>query len=244
MSELARSSEQVSTDEGMILKLSSCQGGLDQTELGQTASVEHVSPDLPARPGKPSQMEIEAAVRTLIKAAGDNPAREGLIDTPARVARAYDEWFSGYAIDPTALLSRTFAEAESYRETVLLCDIPLVSTCEHHMAPIIGVAHVGYRPRDRVVGISKLSRLVDAYSRRLQLQERLTQQIGMTLWEVLAPHGVAVVIDATHGCMATRGVNQRGVTMRTECWLGDFREDRDLRRDFLTSVRDARAGER
>ena len=188
-------------------------------------------------------MEIEAAVRTLIKAAGDNPAREGLVDTPARVARAYDEWFSGYAIDPTALLSRTFAEAESYRETVLLCDIPLVSTCEHHMAPIIGVAHVGYRPRDRVVGISKLSRLVDAYSRRLQLQERLTQQIGMTLWEVLAPRGVAVVIDATHGCMATRGVNQRGVTMRTECWLGDFREDRDLRRDFLTSVRDARAGE-
>ncbi len=189
-------------------------------------------------------MDIEAAVRTLIRAAGDNPEREGLVDTPARVARAYREWFSGYAIDPVALLSRTFTEAESYQETVLLCDIPLVSTCEHHMAPILGVAHVGYRPRDRVVGISKLSRLVDAFSRRLQLQERLTQQIAMTLSEALAPRGVAVVIDATHGCMATRGVNQRGITMRTECWLGDFQEDRDLRRDFLTSINDARASAR
>lgn len=194
--------------------------------------------------GKPSPVEIEAAVRTLIRAAGDNPEREGLVDTPARVARAYREWFSGYAVDPAALLERTFCEAEAYQETVLLCDIPLVSTCEHHMAPIIGVAHVGYRPRDRVVGISKLSRLVEAFARRLQLQERLTQEIGATLWEVLAPRGVAVVIDATHGCMATRGVNQRGVTMRTECWRGDFHEDRGLRREFLASVRDARAGAR
>lgn len=189
-------------------------------------------------------MEIEAAVRTLIRAAGDNPGREGLIDTPARVARAYREWFSGYAIDPATLLNQTFTEAASYQETVLLCDIPLVSTCEHHMAPILGVAHVGYRPRDRVVGISKLSRLVDAFARRLQLQERLTQEIGMTLWDVLEPRGVAVVIDATHGCMATRGVNQRGVTMRTECWLGHFQNDRDLRRDFLASISDARAGGR
>ncbi|KPF77602.1 GTP cyclohydrolase [alpha proteobacterium AAP81b] len=190
----------------------------------------------------PSPTEIEAAVQTLIRATGDNPEREGLVDTPARVARAYGEWFSGYAIDPVALLSRTFTEVDAYQETVLLSGIPLVSTCEHHMAPIIGVAHIGYRPHDRVVGISKLSRLVDAFARRLQLQERLTRQIGVTLWEVLAPRGVAVVIDASHGCMATRGVNQREVTMRTECWLGDFREDRDLCRDFLASIRDARAG--
>lgn len=210
----------------------------------QTDLAEPVTPDTIAMHAKPSRMDIEAAVRTLIRAAGDNPEREGLVDTPARVARAYREWFSGYAIDPAAVLSRTFSEAEAYQETVLLCDIPLVSTCEHHMAPIIGVAHVGYRPRGRVVGISKLSRLVDAFSRRLQLQERLTQQIGMTLWEVLAPRGVAVVIDATHGCMATRGVNQRGVTMRTECWLGDFEEDRDLRRDILASISDARASAR
>ncbi|MBY0519080.1 MAG: GTP cyclohydrolase I FolE [Sphingomonas sp.] len=214
-----------------FLKLSQCQTDI----AGQAAS------DLGARHGKPDRADIEGAVRTLIRAAGDNPDREGLVDTPARVARAYREWFSGYAINPAALLSRTFTEAESYQETVQLCNIPLVSTCEHHMAPIIGVAHVGYRPRERVVGISKLSRLVDAFSRRLQLQERLTKQIGIALWDALDPRGVAIVIDATHGCMATRGVNQRGVTMRTECWLGDFQEDRDLRRDFLTSVSDARA---
>lgn len=208
-----------------------------QPELtGQVAS------DFGATDEKPSRADIEAAVRTLIRAAGDNPERDGLVDTPARVARAYGEWFSGYAIDPAALLSRTFSDTGCYQETVLLCDIPMVSTCEHHMAPITGVAHVGHRPRDRVVGISKLSRLVDAYSRRLQLQERLTRQIGMTLWEVLAPCGVAVVIDATHGCMATRGVNQRGVTMRTECWLGDFQNDRDLRRHFLASISNARGG--
>lgn len=209
-----------------------------------TEFAEPAAPDERATPTRPSQIEIESAVRTLIRAAGDSPDREGLVDTPARVARAYREWFSGYAIDPAALLSRTFTEAESYQETVLLCDIPLVSTCEHHMAPILGVAHVGYRPRDRVVGISKLSRLVDAFSRRLQLQERLTRQIGTTLWDALAPRGVAVLIDATHGCMATRGVNQRAVMMRTECWLGDFEGDRDLRRDFLASVSDARASTR
>lgn len=210
----------------------------------QPELVEQAAPASGAMQEDVSPMEIEAAVRTLIRAAGDNPGREGLIDTPARVARAYREWFSGYAIDPATLLNQTFTEAASYQETVLLCDIPLVSTCEHHMAPILGVAHVGYRPRDRVVGISKLSRLVDAFARRLQLQERLTQEIGMTLWDVLEPRGVAVVIDATHGCMATRGVNQRGVTMRTECWLGHFQNDRDLRRDFLASISDARAGGR
>jgi len=163
----------------------------------------------PARPGR---AEVERAVRTLIAAAGDDPEREGLLETPARVARAYREWFAGYAVDPGALLDRMFTESGDYEETILLRSIPLVSTCEHHLAPIVGHAHVAYRPDGRVVGISKLSRLVDAYARRLQLQERLTRQIAGTLDEALEPRGVAVVIEATHGCMATRGVNQHGVS--------------------------------
>jgi GTP cyclohydrolase I len=175
-------------------------------------------------------------VRTLIAAAGDDPDRPGLVDTPARVARAYREWFSGYGIDPATVLERTFGEAEGYDETVLLRDIPLVSTCEHHLAPIVGKVHVAYRPRERVVGISKLSRLVDAYARRLQLQERLTRQIATTLFETLGARGVAVVIEASHGCMSTRGVNQHGVSMVTQCWLGDFRDDPALRRELLESL--------
>lgn len=193
------------------------------------------SADLPFwRPGPP---EVEWAVRTLIAAAGDDPSREGLRDTPARVARAYDEWFSGYGVDPKALLERVFGDAEDYQETVLLRSIPLVSTCEHHLAPIVGCAHVAYRPNGRVVGISKLSRLVDAYARRLQLQERLTNQIARTLDEALNPKGVAVVIEATHGCMTTRGVNQRGVSMVTKCWLGDFQRSAELRRELMDSLR-------
>lgn len=193
--------------------------------------------DAPARrPSRPGRAEIETAVRTLIAAAGDDPDREGVADTPGRVARAYKEWFSGYDADPARLLERTFAEAEGYDETILLRDIPLVSTCEHHLAPISGRAHVAYRPNDRVVGISKLSRLVDAYSRRLQLQERLTRQIATTLFETLQARGVAVVIEASHGCMSTRGVNQHGVSMVTKCWLGDFREDPALRRELLESL--------
>lgn len=185
---------------------------------------------------RPSRFEVERAVRTLIAAAGDDPAREGLADTPARVARAYAEWFSGYAIHPAALLERVFSEAEDYQETVLLKDIPLVSTCEHHLAPITGRAHVAYRPNGRVVGISKLARLVDAYARRLQLQERLTNQIARTLDEVLQPKGVAVIVEASHGCMSTRGVNQHGVSMVTKAWLGDFRADPDLRRELMSSI--------
>ena len=185
---------------------------------------------------RPGRTEIEQAVRTLIAAAGDDPHREGLAETPARVARAYAEWFSGYATDPAAILERTFGEAEDYEETILLKDIPLVSTCEHHLAPITGKAHVAYRPAGRVVGISKLSRLVDAFARRLQLQERLTVQIARTIEEVLKPKGVAVVVEASHGCMSTRGVNQHGVSMVTKCWLGDFRSDPDLRRDVLDSL--------
>jgi GTP cyclohydrolase I len=186
--------------------------------------------------GRPTRFEVERAVRTLITAAGDDPEREGLRDTPARVARAYREWFAGYAVDPRALLERVFGEAEDYEETVLLKDIPLVSTCEHHLAPITGRAHVAYRPDGRVVGISKLSRLVDAFARRLQLQERLTRQIARTLDEVLKPKGVAVIVEASHGCMTSRGVNQPGVAMVTKCWLGDFREDAELRRELMASI--------
>ena len=194
-------------------------------------------PAAPAPRRRPGRCEIETAVRTLIAAAGDDPAREGLADTPARVARAYGEWFAGYRTDPEALLERTFGEAEGYDETILLRDIPLVSTCEHHLAPITGKAHVAYRPDGRVVGISKLSRLVDAYARRLQLQERLTVQIAGTLDSTLRPKGVAVVIEAKHGCMSTRGVNQHGVPMVTKCWLGEFKTDSGLRRELLDSLR-------
>lgn len=186
---------------------------------------------------RPGALEIERAVRTLIAATGDDPLREGLLDTPARVARAYAEWFAGYRVDPKSFLGRVFEETEGYEETVLLRDIPLVSTCEHHMAPITGKAHVAYRPNGRVVGISKLSRLVDAYARRLQLQERLTKQIADALDEVLRPKGVAVVIEASHGCMSTRGVNQHGISMVTKCWLGDFKRDDRLRRELMESIR-------
>jgi GTP cyclohydrolase IA len=186
---------------------------------------------------RPGQLEIERAVRTLIAAAGDDPSREGVRDTPARVAKAYSEWFAGYRIDPKSILNQLFDETEGYEETVLLRDIPLVSTCEHHMAPITGRAHVAYRPNGRVVGISKLSRLVDGYARRLQLQERLTNQIAHALDEVLQPKGVAVVVEATHGCMSTRGVNQHGISMVTKCWLGEFKTDEALRRDLMDSIR-------
>lgn len=202
--------------------------------LGQMVLAERA--ELSAGPRRPGQPEIEAAIRTLIAATGDDPNREGLLDTPTRVARAYREWFAGYAINPASLLERTFGEAEGYDDTVLLRSIPLVSTCEHHLAPIMGVAHVGYRPATRVVGISKLSRLVDAYARRLQLQERLTRQIADTLYEVLRPRGVAVVIEASHGCMESRGVRQHDVSMVTKCWLGDFRDDPALRRELMESL--------
>ncbi|MGH6705467.1 MAG: GTP cyclohydrolase I FolE [Sphingomicrobium sp.] len=195
------------------------------------------SRDVETDDAHPPKSPVEQAVRTLIRAAGDDPDREGLRDTPARVARAYGEWFAGYAVDPNALLQRVFTDAEGYQETVLLRDIPFVSTCEHHLAPIMGKAHVAYRPNGRVVGISKLSRLVDAFARRLQLQERLTNQVARAIDEVLQPSGVAVIIEASHGCMTTRGVNQHGVSMVTKCWLGDFKTDPDLRRELMESVR-------
>lgn len=214
-----------------------------QTMDDRFAVVQEVSPICPdlALP-RPTQADVEAAVRTLIAATGDDPRRQGLIDTPARVARAYGEWFAGYQQEPSQILSRTFDEAQGYQEMVLLRSIPLVSTCEHHMAPIIGKAHIAYRPRNRVVGISKLSRLVDAFARRLQLQERLTQQIAQTLFDTLEPHGVAVAVEASHGCMTTRGVNQHGIDMMTKAWLGDFATDVELRREFLVSLHTQRMG--
>lgn len=205
--------------------------------LDDLAATLTATADSEAGPAAPTSSQIEAAIRTLIAATGDDPAREGLRDTPARVAKAYREWFSGYGGDPRRLLERTFSEAESYDDTILSANIPVVSTCEHHMAPIRGVAHVAYRPTGRVVGLSKLSRLVDAYARRLQLQERLTRQIAAALDDVLKPRGVAVVIQASHGCMTTRGVKQHGGAMVTQCWLGEFKTEASLRAELLQMIR-------
>lgn len=206
--------------------------------------IDEEGPDIAAFPksGGRAGGAIEHAVRTLISATGEDPDREGLAETPARVARAWGEWFAGYSIDPAALLLRTFTEPAGYQDTVTLRSIPLVSTCEHHLAPITGFAHVAYRPNARVVGISKLSRLVDAYARRLQLHERLTSQIADTLDAVLKPRGVAVVIEAAHGCMSSRGVSQHGVSLVTQCWRGDFRDDPVLRRELLETLPLARPG--
>jgi GTP cyclohydrolase I len=182
---------------------------------------------------RPSEQEAQDAVRTLIRWAGDDPGREGLEGTPARVVRAYQEYFSGYDIDPVGLLQRTFEEIDGYDEMVLLRDIPFESHCEHHLAPIIGKAHVAYLPRNRVIGISKLARVVDSYARRLQIQEKMTAQIANTLSDVLEPKGVGVVIEAAHQCMTTRGVHRPGVTMVTSRMLGLFRTDARTRREFL-----------
>jgi GTP cyclohydrolase IA len=184
----------------------------------------------------PTREQAEAAVRTLLRWAGDDPDREGLRDTPSRVTRSYQEFFIGYAIDPVALLERTFEETDGYDEIVLLRDIRLESTCEHHMAPIIGRVHVAYLPHRRVVGISKLARVVDAYAKRLQIQEKLTAQIANTIQDVLEPRGVAVVIEAAHQCMTTRGVHKPGVTMVTSRMLGAFRDDATTRRELLAMI--------
>jgi GTP cyclohydrolase I len=195
-------------------------------------------PPVPERPGValPTPAEAEEAVRVLLRLAGEDPAREGLRDTPKRVVKAYKELFAGYKVDPVALLERTFEEVQGYDEIVLLRDIRLESYCEHHMVPIIGRCHVAYLPRDRVVGISKLARLVDAYSKRLQIQERLTVQIADTIEQVLRPLGVAVVIEAGHQCMSTRGVHKPGVSMVTSRMLGAFRNNPDTRRELLSML--------
>ncbi|MFD2232647.1 GTP cyclohydrolase I FolE [Phaeospirillum tilakii] len=198
------------------------------------------APSVPFRPdpswsaSRPSRAEAEAAVRTLIRWAGDDPEREGLIDTPARVARAYEEFFAGYDQDPVEVLTRTFEETDGYDEMVMLRGIRLESHCEHHMVPILGVAHVAYLPDRRVVGISKLARVVEIFAKRLQIQEKLTAQIANAIEEVLQPKGVAVVIDAAHQCMTTRGVHKSGVSMVTSRMIGAFRTDPALRREFLS----------
>ena len=183
---------------------------------------------------RPSREEAEAAVRTLLRWAGDDPDREGLLDTPSRVARAYEQWFQGYAEDPLEYLERTFEEVEGYDEVILLRDIRVESYCEHHMAPIIGKAHVAYLPTNRVVGISKLARVVEAYSRRFQVQEKLNAQIANTINDVLSPRGVAVIIEAQHQCMTTRGVHKPGVSMVTSQMLGEFRNNPTTRAELLT----------
>lgn len=182
---------------------------------------------------RPTQAQAEEAVRTLIRWAGDDPTREGLRDTPGRVVRAYDEFFAGYRVDPAQVLMRTFTEVEGYDEMIVMNDIRFESHCEHHMAPIIGKAHIGYLPDRRVVGISKLARLVELYARRLQIQEKMTVQIADTLMDVLQPKGVAVVLEATHQCMTTRGVHKAGVTLVTSRMVGIFRSNSDTRREFL-----------
>ncbi|HTV79490.1 MAG TPA: GTP cyclohydrolase I FolE [Steroidobacteraceae bacterium] len=186
--------------------------------------------------GKVSREQAEEAVRTLLRWAGDDPGREGLIDTPKRVVRAYADWFSGYAVDPREYLSRTFEEVEGYDEMVVLRDITFESYCEHHMAPIIGRAHVGYLPSNKVVGISKLARVVDGYARRFQVQEKLTAQIAACIDEVLKPRGAGVVIDSEHQCMTTRGVHKRGVSMVTSRMVGIFRSDARTRAEFLQFI--------
>jgi len=185
---------------------------------------------------RPTRAEAEAAVRTLLRWAGDDPDREGLRATPARVVRAYEEWFSGYKDEPQDYLKRTFEETGGYDEVVVLRDIRFESHCEHHMAPIIGRIHIGYLPRNRVVGISKLARLVEVFARRLQIQEKLTAEIAACLDEVLKPHGVAVVTEGTHQCMTTRGVHKRGVSMITSRMTGTFREDARTRSEFLQFI--------
>ncbi len=183
-----------------------------------------------------TQQQAEEAVRTLLRWAGDDPAREGLLDTPKRVVKAYREWFAGYESDPGEFLRRTFKEVAGYDQMVVLRDIQFESHCEHHLAPIIGRAHIGYMPTNRVVGISKLARVVDGFARRLQVQEKLTAQIAQCIQESLEPAGVAVVIDASHECMTTRGVHKRGVSMVTSQMLGSFRDDARTRTEFLQFI--------
>lgn len=192
--------------------------------------------DIEQAAARPTREEAEAAVRTLLRWAGDDPEREGLLDTPARVARAYGEWFRGYGEDPQADLQRVFEEVEGYDEMVILRDIRFESYCEHHLAPIIGRAHVGYMPSSRVVGISKLARVVDSFAKRLQVQEKMTAQIAGAIQDVLQPRGVAVVLEAEHQCMSTRGVHKHGVSMVTSTMLGVFRDDAATRREFLTMI--------
>lgn len=193
--------------------------------------------------GRPSREDAEGAIRTLLRWAGDDPEREGLRDTPARVVRSYEEFFQGYAMDPDDILKRTFEEIDGYDEMVLLKDIRFESHCEHHMLPIIGRAHIAYLPHHRVVGISKLVRVVEVYAKRLQIQEKMTVQIANSINDVLQPKGVAVVIEAAHQCMTTRGVHKPGVSMITSRMVGAFRDDPSTRREFLSMIASPQVGD-
>jgi GTP cyclohydrolase I len=205
-----------------------------------------VTPPAKTRPAgkhtRPTREEAEDAVRVLLRWACDDPTREGLLDTPKRVVESYEEFFAGYHTDPVGLLERTFEETDGYDEMVLLRDIRVESYCEHHLVPIVGRAHIAYLPHRRVVGISKLARVVDAYSKRLQIQEKLTAQIANTVNDVLQPRGVAVVIEASHQCMTTRGVHKVGTSMVTSRMLGSFRDDPETRREFLSMIRPRSSG--
>ena len=207
---------------------------MDDSQPAPAAGADDVRPDGPG--ARPTRETAEEAVRTLLLWAGDDPKREGLLDTPKRVARAFEEYFSGYGQDPYAILRRTFEETNGYDEMVVLRDIDFRSHCEHHVAPIVGRAHIGYLPDHRVVGISKLARVVDVYARRLQIQEKLTAEIADAIQAVLQPRGVGVVIEAAHHCMTTRGVRKEGVLMVTSRMLGTFRTDPKTRREFLSMI--------
>ncbi len=207
---------------------------MDDSQLAPVAGAEDNTPQ--GAGGRPTREEAEQAVRVLLRWTGDDPEREGLLDTPKRVVRAYEEYFRGYSQDPYAILRRTFEETNGYDEMVVLRDIDFRSHCEHHVAPIVGRAHIGYLPNNRVVGISKLARVVDVYARRLQIQEKLTAEIADSIETVLQPRGVGVVIEAAHHCMTTRGVAKEGVLMVTSRMLGTFRTDPKTRREFLSMI--------
>ena len=207
---------------------------MDDSQLAPVAGADDNTPQ--GAGGRPTREEAEKAVRVLLRWAGDDPEREGLLDTPKRVARAYEEYFKGYGQDSYAILRRTFEETNGYDEMVVLRDIDFRSHCEHHVAPIVGRAHIGYLPDNRVVGISKLARVVDVYARRLQIQEKLTAEIADAIETVLQPRGVGVVIEAAHHCMTTRGVSKEGVLMVTSRMLGTFRTDPKTRREFLSMI--------
>ena len=215
-----------------------------QSRRNRRPSTGPTKPEIAAKPeiteaheARPTPEQVQEAVRTLIRWAGDDPTREGLLQTPGRVMRAYKEFFSGYGTDPAEFLQRTFEEIEGYDEMVTLRDVPLSSHCEHHMVPFVGHAHVGYIPDHRVVGLSKLARVVETFARRLQIQEKLTVQIATTINTVLQPRGVAVVIEAEHMCMTCRGVNKPGVATVTSHMLGAFRRNESTRREFLAMIR-------
>jgi GTP cyclohydrolase IA len=208
--------------------------GVPKKEATLTIQGTHFEPEAQK---KPSRQEVEAAFRTIIQWAGDDPDRAGLIETPARAARAYKEYFSGYGQDPLRILNKTFDETGGYEEMVVLRGISFESHCEHHLAPIIGQAWVAYVPDGRVVGLSKLARVVDAYAKRLQIQERMTSEIAAAVQEVLKPQGVGVVIKAVHHCMSSRGIHKVGAEMVTSCMLGCFRDNASTRQEFLAMAK-------